>query len=165
MSNRSADTESPPRPNLQKPTHFFACGFGSGLAPTAPGTWGSLAALPFALLLINLPIAWQFLLVVTACIYGVWVCDVVAKDLKVHDHPSIVWDEFCGMFIALLFCPPSAFLWAAPLAFFTFRFFDIKKPGPIGWLDRTQQGGWGIMADDLLAGLATFIVIQLCLLI
>ena len=161
------DTESATdiRPDIRKVAHFFACGLGSGLAPIAPGTWGSLAALPFAFILINLPFALQIPLVLIASLFGIWVCGEVANDLKVHDHPSIVWDEFCGMFIALMFCPPSAFLWAAPLAFFVFRFFDIKKPGPIGWLDRTQKGGWGIMADDLLAGLATFAVIQACLLI
>ena len=165
MSEISAPLDAQPKPNIRKLTHFLACGLGSGLAPIAPGTWGSLAALPFALFLMNLPFGLQFLLVVAACVFGIWVCDVVAKDLQVHDHPSIVWDEFCGMFIALLFCPPSAFLWAAPLAFFVFRFFDIKKPGVIGWLDRTQQGGWGIMADDMLAGFVTFLVIQACLLL
>lgn len=149
-----------PTPDIRKPTHFIACGLGSGMMPFAPGTWGSLAAIPFAFLLILLSAPMQVLLVVFASLFGIWVCGVVATDLKVHDHSSIVWDEFVGMWIALMLSPPESFWWTAPTAFFVFRFFDIKKPGLIGWLDRTQVGGWGIMADDILAGLVSLAVIQ-----
>lgn len=148
------------KPDMKKWTHFLACGFGSGLMPKAPGTWGTVAALPLAYGLLLLGPVAQIIAVIMASGFGIWVCGKTADDLKVHDHQSIVWDEFCGLWIALMLTPIEHFIWIAPLAFVLFRFFDIVKPGPIGWLDRTQKGGWGIMADDLLAGLAALCIIQ-----
>jgi phosphatidylglycerophosphatase A len=137
--------------DLAHPVHFFALGFGSGLSPKAPGTMGTLMAVPFVLLWQMLPL-WGFALVVLlSCVIGVWLCDVTARNLGVHDHPGIVWDEFAGYWLTMLFAP-SGWLWLL-LGFVLFRIFDILKPWPIGWVDRRVSGGFGIMLDDILAGI------------
>lgn len=148
------------KPDIKYTTHFIATGFASGLMPKAPGTWGSLAALPLAYLIIHMNYFSQVFVVTLACLFGIWVCQKVSNDLKVEDHPAIVWDEFCGIFIALMFTPVESFWWIAPIGFVAFRYFDIAKPSLIGYLDRTQKGGWGIMADDILAGIAALAVVQ-----
>lgn len=137
--------------HLKQPVHLFALGFGSGLAPVAPGTFGTLAALPFYLLLATLSAPLYAALVVAAALVGVWICGQSATALGVHDHPAIVWDEFVGVWIAL-FAAPSGWL-PLLLGFAYFRFFDVLKPWPIGWLDKQLSGGLGIMLDDILAGL------------
>ena len=137
--------------DLRHPVHFLALGLGSGLSPKAPGTMGTIAAVPFVLLWQQLP-WWGFALVVLlACGVGVWICDVAARNLGVHDHPGIVWDEFAGYWLTMLFAP-AGWQWLL-LGFVLFRFFDILKPWPIGWADRRVSGGLGIMLDDILAGL------------
>ncbi len=140
--------------------HFFAFGFGSGLAPKAPGTFGTLAAVPIYWLLQDLawPIYGTWLIVTFAL--GVYWCDRSSKQLGVHDHGGIVWDEFVGYWITM-FLAPAGWLWML-LGFVLFRFFDIIKPWPIGWLDRKVGGGLGIMIDDVLAGVYSFIVLQAC---
>ena len=137
--------------DLAHPVHFFALGFGSGLSPKAPGTMGTLMAVPFVLLWQQLPL-WGFALVVLlSCLVGVWLCGVTARNLGVHDHPGIVWDEFAGYWLTMLFAP-SGWQWLL-LGFVLFRIFDILKPWPIGWVDRRVSGGLGIMLDDILAGI------------
>lgn len=137
--------------DLRHPAHFFALGLGSGLAPKAPGTFGTLAAIPFVLLLQTLP-WWGFaLLVLLSFVLGVWLCEVTARNLGVHDHPGIVWDEFVGYWLTMLFAP-AGWQWLL-LGFILFRIFDIIKPWPIGWIDRRVSGGMGIMLDDVLAGI------------
>ncbi len=147
------------RARLSDPVHFLALGFGSGLAPRAPGTFGTLAAIPVYLLLAGLPL-WGYL-VVTAivCTAGIWICDRAARDFGVHDHPAIVWDEIAG-FLVTMIAAPAGLIWIAA-GFLLFRFFDIVKPWPIGLLDRRVQGGLGIMLDDLLAGVYAAIVLQI----
>ncbi len=143
---------------LQTPDGIVAFGFGSGLAPWAPGTFGSLAALLPYVLLTQLP-AWQYgLVVVAAFALGIWVCEKTSHRLGVHDHGGIVWDEFVGLWIALFICPFN--LWAVGLGFALFRLFDIVKPWPIGWLDRNTQGGLGIMIDDVVAGAYAWAALQ-----
>jgi phosphatidylglycerophosphatase A len=141
------------------PNHVFAFGFGSGLAKKAPGTFGTLAAIPFFLLLQHLtwPIYLSWLLVTFAL--GVYWCDRSSKALGVHDHGGIVWDEFVGFWITM-FMAPAGVGWIV-LGFVLFRFFDIIKPWPIGWLDKKVHGGFGIMIDDALAGVYALIVLQL----
>jgi phosphatidylglycerophosphatase A len=145
-----------PRPakpsfRIRKPTHFLALGFGSGLIPWAPGTWGTLAAIPLYLLLAQLSLPWYLLVVVLAFGLGVYLCDVAARDAGVHDHPAIVWDEVVGYLITMAAVPLG---WQWVLAGFVwFRVFDIVKPWPISLLDRYVKGGFGIMIDDVLAGL------------
>lgn len=144
---------------LANPNHLFAFGFGSGLVKKAPGTFGTLAAIPFFLLLQNLswPLYLSWLLVAFAL--GVFWCDRSSKALGVHDHGGIVWDEFVGFWITM-FMAPSGWIWIL-LGFFLFRFFDILKPWPINWLDKKVHGGFGIMIDDTLAGIYALIVLQL----
>lgn len=145
---------------LTNPNHFFAFGFGSGLAPKAPGTFGTLAAVPIYWLLQDLawPIYGTWLIVTFAL--GVYWCDRSSKQLGVHDHGGIVWDEFVGYWITM-FLAPKGWLWML-LGFVLFRFFDIIKPWPIGLLDRKVGGGFGIMIDDVLAGIYAFIVLRAC---
>jgi phosphatidylglycerophosphatase A len=145
---------------LKSSDHFFAFGFGSGLAPKAPGTFGTLAAVPIYWLIQDLswPIYATWLIVTFAL--GVYWCDRSSKKLGVHDHGGIVWDEFVGYWITM-FLAPTGWLWML-LGFVLFRFFDIIKPWPIGWLDRKVGGGFGIMIDDVLAGIYALIVLQAC---
>ena len=130
--------------------HFLAFGLGSGLAKKAPGTWGTLVGLAFVPLLHMLPLWVALLLIAAASVFGVWLCGRVATDLGVHDHGGIVWDEFVGIWITLIFLP-NTWLWLL-LGFVVFRLLDIAKPWPISVLDRKVGGGFGIMIDDILAG-------------
>jgi phosphatidylglycerophosphatase A len=136
--------------HLADPVHCLALGFGSGLAPFAPGTFGSLVGLAFALALAPLGLAWNLGLALLAVLAGIWICGESARRLGVHDHPAIVWDEIAGMMITMLAVPDA--WWGAPLAFALFRLFDIAKPWPIREIDHGLGGGAGIMLDDVLAG-------------
>jgi len=133
------------------PAHFLALGFGSGLMPVAPGTFGTLAALPLWLLVASAGLYWQLLFIAAGFIAGVWFCSVTSRNLGVHDHGGVVWDEFVGVWITLIFAP---FSWLnIVIGFCLFRFFDVLKPWPIKWFDRKVHGGLGIMLDDVIAGL------------
>ncbi len=136
--------------HLADPVHFLALGFGAGLAPFAPGTFGSLVGLGIALALAPLGFGWNLAATLAAVVAGVWICGESARRLGVHDHPAIVWDEVAGMMIAMLAAPDS--WWGAVLAFVLFRIFDIAKPWPIREIDHGMRGGAGIMLDDVLAG-------------
>jgi phosphatidylglycerophosphatase A len=138
--------------------HWLAFGLGSGLAKFAPGTLGTLVAIPLYLLLAQLP-AWLYAVVVLAAFaLGVWVCTTVSRDLGVHDHGGIVWDEFVGYWITMFMMPAS---WTWVLAGFAlFRLFDIWKPWPIRWFDANVHGGLGIMLDDAVAAVAAGAVLH-----
>lgn len=147
--------------NKKSPAHWIAFGFGAGFAPKAPGTAGTIAALlPYTLMLHFTPL-WYLAIVILSLLLGVWICGKTAEDLGVHDHGGIVWDEFVGLWIAL-FLVPADILWIA-LAFCLFRLLDILKPWPIKWVDKQIQGGWGIMLDDVLAGIMAALCIQAAL--
>ena len=148
--------------SLKQPVHLLALGFGSGLAPKAPGTFGTLAAIPLFYLISGLE--WPFYLAITvlAAIVGVWICDESANRLQVHDHPAIVWDEIVG-YLVTMFMVPVTFEWIS-IGFILFRFFDILKPWPISWFDKKMQGGLGIMMDDVVAGIFAAVIIQLMML-
>lgn len=135
---------------LKNPVHLLAFGFGSGAAARAPGTWGSLAAIPlwYAFAWLPWPAYWAVVLV--AFLVGIWLCGKTATDLKVHDHGGIVWDEFVGMWIVLGVFPDQ--IVGVLMAFALFRLFDVVKPWPISWLDDRLPGGLGIMIDDVVAG-------------
>jgi phosphatidylglycerophosphatase A len=137
---------------LRDPRQLLALGFGSGLSPRAPGTAGSLAALPLIVALAALPLVCYLIAVAVAIALGVWVCGATARAVGVHDHGAIVWDEITGMLIAMIALPVD--IVTLVVAFGLFRVFDVAKPWPIGWLDRRLSGGWGIMLDDVLAGVA-----------
>lgn len=146
------------RARLTNPVHFLALGFGSGLIPRAPGTCGTVAAIPVYFLVSGLPL-WAYLvftLVIGAV--GVWICDRAARDFGVHDHPAIVWDEIAGYLVTMIAAPAG---WQWVLAgFLLFRVFDVLKPWPISVLDRRVSGGFGIIVDDILAGVFAAAVLQ-----
>ncbi len=143
---------------LGRPAHFIAFGFGAGLAPVAPGTFGSLLALPLYWLLQPRVEPFEYLLLVTVLFgLGVWACEVTGRAIGVHDHGGIVWDEIVA-FMLVLFFTPAAPAWQAA-AFVLFRLFDILKPPPIRHFDRTLKSGFGAMFDDLLAALYTLIIL------
>jgi phosphatidylglycerophosphatase A len=138
---------------LTHPAGWIACGFGAGLSPWAPGTLGSAVALLPWLVLRALPWPAYVMALLLAFALGVWACNVMAGRLGLADPGAIVWDEFVGQWIALA---PLLFVaqdWRWILAGFAlFRLFDIWKPWPISWADRTVKGGLGVMLDDVLAG-------------
>lgn len=146
------------RTSLRNPVHFCALGFGTGLASFMPGTFGTLAALPFLLLFPYLSFTFQVLLTLLVCVIGIWLCDKTAKDMQVHDHSAIVWDEIAGMMITMLAVPMTAI--HLLVGFILFRLFDIAKPWPISYLDKHVHGGFGIMVDDILAGLFSLAALQ-----
>jgi phosphatidylglycerophosphatase A len=142
------------------PAHFIALGFGSGLAPKAPGTFGTLAAIPlyWALALFLPPLAIAFLSI-PLFFLGVWACGVTGRDLGVQDHGAMVWDEIVA------FLPLAALSSASPalqaLAFLLFRLFDIWKPFPIRELERRVKGGMGVMIDDVVAAFYAYVAFAL----
>jgi len=139
------------------PVHLLAFGFGTGLAPRAPGTVGSLPGVLLAWLTLPLAIEWRIGVGALLIITGVWICGESARRIGVHDHGGIVWDEITGMYLTLLVAPPQIALWA--LGFGLFRLFDIWKPWPIRDLDHRLSGGAGIMLDDLVAALYAALIL------
>lgn len=150
------------RIDLTNPLHFLALGFGSGLAPFMPGTFGTLAALPLVWLFsVGLSFTSYLAITLIFSVAGIWICGKTAQDMQVHDDSSIVWDEVVGMLITMLAVPLS---WQSLLlGFALFRLFDIVKPWPISYLDKNLHGGLGIMFDDIVAGLAALGCMQLIL--
>lgn len=145
---------------IKHPSHFFALGFGSGLSPKAPGTAGTLVALPMFLLLTVLTAAPAIQLIVVAILFvvGVPLCTQTGNALGVSDHGSIVWDEIVAMMLLLVFTPPTWLWWC--VAFALFRLFDIWKPFPIRQCDAKLKGGFGVMFDDLLAAIYAIALIM-----
>lgn len=144
---------------LRKWQHFLALGFGSGLSPRAPGTMGTLVAIPIVWLLSQFGLVWYTGLLLAGTILGIYICGKTAQDVGEHDHGAIVWDEIIGYMLTMLFVPVT---WLTLLlGFLLFRFFDILKPWPICWFDKHVQGGLGIMLDDILAGIAAATVLVL----
>lgn len=144
---------------LRNPSHMFAFGFGAGLAPKAPGTFGTLAAIPIYLLIQDLPLPLYGLWLVITFVLGVYWCDRSSRALKVPDHPGIVWDEMVGYWLTML-CAPAGWEWML-IGFILFRLFDIAKPWPISVADKKIHGGFGIMFDDILAALPALAILQL----
>lgn len=138
---------------------FFAFGFGSGLSPVAPGTMGTLAAIPLAVALKLLPVAVFWPLLLAFFLLGIYLCDVSSKRLGQHDPGGIVWDEMVAYWLTVAFVPLH---WAWLLAAFVlFRVFDIFKPWPIRWVEKRFAGGLGIMLDDIVAALYAMLLLQL----
>jgi phosphatidylglycerophosphatase A len=138
--------------------YFLAFGLGSGLAPIAPGTAGSALGLLLFIPALYAPLAMQLGLIFISFVLGVWVSDRVAKHMEVKDPGGIVWDEFVGMWITLLWLP--SLFWLLP-AFLLFRLFNIWKPWPVRIADEKLAGGFGIMLDDVLAGLYALAAVQI----
>ncbi len=148
-----------PKVVLRDPVHFLAFGFGSGLSPKAPGTMGTLVALPLVYGLMHYSLLVYLCCVVMLCVLGIYVCGESARRLRTHDHPGIVWDEFAGMAITMIGIPLQ-FRWLL-LGFLLFRFFDIVKPWPIREADHRLSGGFGIMLDDIIAGIFSCALLHL----
>jgi len=138
--------------------HFLAFGFGAGASPWAPGTVGTLVAIPLYLLFAWTPIAVYLLIVLIAFTAGIWLCEIAERDTGIHDHPGIVWDEIVGYFIVMIGVPHTL-KWII-LGFLLFRLFDIWKPWPIKIVEAKFKGGLGIMLDDVVAAVYALIVMQ-----
>ncbi|MEY3952987.1 MAG: hypothetical protein RL320_1789 [Pseudomonadota bacterium] len=161
------------RPRL---AHWVAFAGGSGLSPWAPGTVGTLWGWLSFIALDGLlgPSVWWMLLPI-GLVVGIWACRVTSQDLGVDDHGAIVWDEVLAIWLVLFLLPRADEPWGTLagqglvgwplecLAVVFFRLFDILKPPPIGWMDRRLSGGWGIMADDLMAAAFTLVVLSVLL--
>jgi phosphatidylglycerophosphatase A len=143
---------------LRHPAHFIAFGGGVGLAPFAPGTFGTLLALPiFWLAGPRLEPLTYFAVLALFFVLGVWTCDVTGRALGRPDHGGMVWDETTAFLLVLFFTPVYGY-WQA-FAFLLFRCFDIVKPPPIRYYERTFKGGWGVMIDDVVAAFYTLLVL------
>lgn len=178
----SKANDCPPLPanasGFDKLVYWLGIGLGSGLPKKAPGTWGTLGGLLVGLPLMLIGFMPFLLITLIASVVGIWICGRTSELMNVHDDPHIVWDEWAGMWIALLpvvylldnagsadlvykVLPIIALL--VVIAFTLFRFFDIIKPFPIGYLDKKLDGGLGIMLDDILAGIFTLILLMFAL--
>ena len=138
---------------VKRPVCFIGFGFGTGLAPKAPGTFGTLPALFIAGLLQGCGLGKFGLAVLSVILFfiGIWICDVTERSIGVHDYGGIVWDEIVAMMLVLACVPQGLGWWLA--AFAAFRFFDAVKPPPIRWFDQKVRGGFGVMLDDFIAAL------------
>lgn len=142
---------------LTDPVLFLAFGFGSGLSRYAPGTLGTLAAVPLYWLLAQTGILIYSLASLLVVSTGIWICDIAANKLGEHDFSGIVWDEIAGYLITMWLVP---FSWEAMVTgFVLFRLFDVLKPWPIKRIDREVGGGLGIMLDDVLAGIFSALIL------
>ena len=135
---------------MREPVHLIAFGFGAGLSPWAPGTFGTLVAIPIVLFVMQFGFAAHLGFALFASVFGIYVCGESARRLAVHDHPGIVWDEIAGFAFTMLAVPASPYWTVA--GFTLFRILDIWKPWPIREADHSLHGGLGIMLDDILAG-------------
>jgi phosphatidylglycerophosphatase A len=145
---------------VSHPAHFIALGFGAGLAPFGPGTFGTLVAIPIAVLFRMYASDAAFgISIIGFALIGVWAVEVTGRHLGAADHAAIVWDEVVAFLLVLYFVGDDALL--VGVAFFLFRFFDIAKPPPIRQLDRTFKNGFGVMVDDLAAAGYTLLVLAL----
>jgi phosphatidylglycerophosphatase A len=155
-------TNIQPKNLIKNPIHFLSLGFGSGLSPVAPGTMGTLVAVPLYLALSHYLSQTGYAIVTcVVMLVGVYLCEQTTRALGVHDHPAIVWDEIAGYFITLLFVPVTFF--HVVLGFVLFRLFDIVKPWPVSVIDSRMKGGLGVMLDDVIAGLYALALMQLYL--
>ncbi|MDH3632352.1 MAG: phosphatidylglycerophosphatase A [Gammaproteobacteria bacterium] len=146
---------------LRNPLHLLSLGFGSGLMPFAPGTFGTLVAIPFYLLIAQLDVPYYLAFILLAFGLGVYLCRYTSAALGVHDHSGIVWDEFVGFWITMI-AVPVTWQWIVA-GFVLFRVFDIVKPWPVKVVDKRMTGGFGIMFDDVLAGLYALACLQFAL--
>lgn len=154
-------SKQPPTPDSvwQNPLHFIAFGFGSGTIPFAPGTWGTVIAIPFYLAMQSLS-SMMYLVITLAVIAGsIWICHRATQDIGIHDHPGMCLDEIVG-YLVTMFNAPHGWQWIL-MGFLLFRVFDIVKPWPIRQIDAHVSGGLGIILDDVAAGIASCLLLQL----
>jgi phosphatidylglycerophosphatase A len=145
---------------LRHPAHLVALGFGTGLSPVVPGTFGTVLAIPLYSMLAQVLAPVGIALAIAALFaIGVWACGRTGRDLGVPDHGAMNWDEVVAFLAVLLFAPAG--LWWQVGAFVAFRFFDIAKPPPIRRVERAVKGGLGVMVDDLIAAFYTLVVLAI----
>ena len=145
---------------FSRPAHFIALGFGTGLSPLAPGTVGTLLAFPlYALLSERLGPFELFALICALFLVGIWACGRTGDAMGIADHPGMNWDEITAFLLVLMFTP-DGLAWQA-FGFFAFRFFDVVKPPPIRYFDRTIKGGFGVMFDDIVAAFYALLAMAL----
>jgi phosphatidylglycerophosphatase A len=140
------------------PLYFIAFGFGSGASPVAPGTVGTLLAIPFYLLLQNLPLDLYLMFLLVFTLFSIWISDRISREIHYHDHPGMNLDEFVGFFVTMIGAP-HGFAWVI-VGFLLFRLFDIWKPWPIDIIDEKVHGGFGMILDDIFAGIFAMIMVQ-----
>lgn len=159
--NKTRYSSIPPVPESvwKNPLHFVAFGFGSGAMPFAPGTFGTLLAIPFYLMLAPLQPSYYLVTVILITIASIWICHKTEKEISVHDHQGMCLDEFVGFFVTMYHAPRS-WEWVV-FGFVLFRIFDIWKPWPIRYLDKNVAGGLGVILDDVAAGIYACIVLQI----
>jgi phosphatidylglycerophosphatase A len=138
---------------------FLATGFYSGKVPLAPGTFGTLAGIPFALILKILPVSYHLVYGIGFALGAVFLADKAAGILNEKDPGCIVIDEMAGYMLAFSLVPVQLSTLVA--GFFVFRFFDIVKPGPVRYFERHFSGGAGIVLDDVMAGVLTAVVLKI----
>lgn len=145
---------------IQRPICYLGFGFGTGLAPVAPGTFGTLPALPIAYILIHLGVSGMglALLCLPLFLLGIYICEHTERTLGIADYGGIVWDEIVAMMFILAFVPFTWTWWL--LAFAVFRLLDASKPFPIKWFDQRIHGGFGIMLDDMLAAVMSVAILE-----
>ncbi len=153
-----------PKITIKTPWQFLASGFGAGMSPVAPGTAGTIVGLIIWYLLLGHLSTLTYLLVIAiAFAVGITICQKASDELGVHDHGGIVWDEFVGFWITMIAAPVGVL--PALIGFCLFRFFDVLKPWPIKPIDEKVGGGFGIMIDDVIAGIFAFICMQIIFLL
>lgn len=148
---------------IKKPAAFIAYGFGSGLSPKAPGTFGTLVAIPIYWLIQDWSLTAYLIFTVIAFLFGIWICQKTVDWLKQDDPGGVVWDEVVGYLVTMI-AAPKGWLWIV-MGFVLFRFFDILKPWPVNLADRKLHGGLGIMLDDILAGIYSLAALQFVLML
>ncbi len=143
----------------KNPWHFIAFGFGTGAIPVAPGTFGTLIAIPFYLFLESYSDATYIVLTIMFALFSIWLCNKVSKEIHVHDHQGMCIDEIVGYLVTMIGAP-YGWGWIL-LGFILFRIFDIWKPWPIRQVDAQVTGGLGMILDDVLAGIYSLIIIHI----
>lgn len=159
--NLQRDYTVPPIPESiwKNPWHFIAFGFGTGALPIAPGTFGTLIAIPFYLFLATFSHTTYIILTIAITIFSIWLCNKVSEEIKVEDHQGMCLDEIVGYLVTMIAAPYG---WGWMLTgFLLFRFFDIVKPWPIRQIDNGVKGGLGVILDDVLAGIYSLLIIQI----
>lgn len=143
----------------QDPFYFIAFGFGAGAMPVAPGTFGTLMAIPFYLLFSSLPLFYYIGFVLLLIVATSFLCERISKEIQTHDHQGMCIDEFVGFFVTMI-GSPTEFRWII-IGFVLFRLFDIWKPQPIRYIDEHVHGGFGMILDDVIAGIFAMGAMQL----
>lgn len=159
LKSKSKPIPALPKEVWRNPLYFIAFGFGSGAMPFAPGTFGTLMAIPFYLLLRLLPVTYYIIFVILFIAFSSWLCDRISRVIHEHDHPGMCIDEFAGFFVTMINAP-HGWSWII-LGFLLFRLFDVWKPWPIRYIDEKVHGGFGMVLDDVVAGIFGMIIIQI----